>query len=124
MLVGHGSKLINSNEALNRVMESLQIKEPTTFFQVAYLEIQPPNIPQGIELCLNQGAEEVVVIPYFVQTGKHVVEDIPRIVREAQTRFPKKRIQLGEYMGFDERLVSLVLDRVHKAQHSSKVNLS
>ena len=73
LLVGHGSKLSGSSDALNQVLENLRKKEPSTFFQAAFLEIQPPNIPQGIELCLNQGAHEVIVIPYFVQAGKHVV---------------------------------------------------
>ena len=116
VLVGHGSKLPKSNEALNLVIEALRKKEPDTFFQAAYLELQSPNIPQGIELCLHQGAEEVVVIPYFVQTGKHVVQDIPRIIEETKTRYPQKKISLGEYLGFDGRIVSLILDRVTSAR--------
>ena len=116
LLVGHGSKLSGSGDALNQVLEALRKKDPSTFFQAAYLEIHPPNIPEGIKLCLTQGADEVVVIPYFVQSGKHVVQDIPRIVRETQAQFPSKIIRLGEYIGFDERIVSIISDRIREAR--------
>ena len=116
VLVGHGSKLQGSDEALNRVLASLRKKEPETFFQAAFLDVQPPCIPEGIEFCIKQGAEEVIVIPYFVQAGKHVVQDIPRIVSEAQVKYPNKIIRLGEYIGFDERVVSIISDRVQEAR--------
>jgi sirohydrochlorin ferrochelatase len=44
-----------------------------------------------------------------------VVEDIPRIVKEAQARFPEKDIRLAEYLGFDQRIVSIVIDRIKQA---------
>ena len=120
LLVGHGSKLGGSSDALNQVLESLREKEPSTFFQAAFLEIQPPNIPQGIEHCLNQGADEVIVIPYFVQAGKHVAQDIPRIVSEAKTKHPDKNICLAEYLSFDDRIVSVVEDRIRLAREGLK----
>ena len=118
LLVGHGSKLAGSKEAIDQVIEALRKKEPSTYFQAAFLEIQSPTIPEGIELCFKQGAEEVIVIPYFVQAGMHVVQDIPRIISEAKVKYPKKNICLAEYLGFDPRIVSVVSDRVHQARET------
>lgn len=116
LLIGHGSKLAGSNTALEQVVGALREQEPATFFQAAFLELQSPNILEGIELCLREGADEVVVVPYFVQTGRHVVEDIPRIVAEAKARFPEKSIRLADYLGFDERIVSVVVDRIREVR--------
>ncbi len=120
LLVGHGSKLAGSNTALEQVIGALRQQVPAAFFQAAFLELQSPNILEGIELCLHQGADEVVVVPYFVQTGRHVVEDIPRIVAEAKARFPEKNILLAQYLAFDSRIVSVVVDRIREAQTSLK----
>lgn len=120
LLVGHGSKLAGSSESINQTIEALRQEEPATLFQAAFLELQSPNIPEGIELCLNQGAEEVIVIPYFVQAGRHVVQDIPRIVSEARARHPEKNILLAEYLGFDPRMVSVIRDRIRQARESVK----
>ena len=118
LLVGHGSKLAGSNDAMDQVIARLRQEEPATLFQAAFLEIQSPSIPEGIELCLKKSAEEVIVVPYFVQTGKHVVQDIPRIVAEAKMRYPQKEIRLAEYLGFDERIVAVVNDRIHQAHQN------
>ena len=119
LLVGHGSKQAGANEAIDQVLEALRRKEPTTLFQSAFLEIQSPSIPAGIEFCLNQGCDEVIVVPYFVQTGKHVVQDIPRIVSETQIKHPQKNICLAKYLGFDERIASIVFDRIYEARKTT-----
>ena len=122
LLVGHGSKMVGSSDAIDQVIEALRKKEPATIFQAGFLEIQSPNIPDGIEVCLNQGADEVIVIPYFVQAGKHVVQDIPRIVSEVKAKYPHKNIRLAEYLSFDPRIVSVVEDRVRQAREGVKTS--
>ena len=116
VLVGHGSKLEHSGEALKQVCESLRKKEPDTFFQVAFLEITSPSIPEAVDLCFKQGADEVIIVPYFVQSGKHVNQHIPQIVSEIQARHPAKSIRLARHLDFDERIVAVVLDRIRVAQ--------
>ncbi len=116
VLVGHGSKIAGSSDAINCVIETLKKKEPATLFFTAFLELQKPSIPEGIELCINQGAEEVIVIPYFVQSGRHVVQDIPKIVSDSKEKHPDARICLAKYLGFDERIVSVVQDKIEEAR--------
>ncbi len=116
LLVGHGSKIEGSDKAMNRVLDELRKHDPSTLFQAAFLELQSPNIPDGINMCIKQGAEEVIVVPYFVQTGRHVVQDIPRLIDEAKAAYPKIFISLAGYFGFDPRLVSMVEDRVKDAR--------
>ncbi len=118
LLVGHGSKVEGSSEAMNRVIDDLRNRLPSTFFLTALLELESPNIPDGIELCIKQGAEEVIVVPYFVQTGRHVVKDIPNIIHEAKIRHSSITISLAEYLGFDQRIVSLVEDRIEEASQT------
>ena len=116
LIVGHGSKREGSSGILGQVASALQKREPDTFFQTAFLEINSPNIPEGIGLCFAQGAEEIVVVPYFVQPGRHVLEDIPRIISLAQEKHPQQKIRLSSHLAFDERIVSVVLDRIAEAR--------
>ena len=116
LLVGHGSRLEGSEDALNQLAHALREREHSTFFQIAFLELRSPSIPEGIEICIHQGAEEVIVLPYFVQAGRHVVEDIPKIVASERQRYPDKKIFLANYLSFDERIASLVSDRIHQAR--------
>lgn len=115
LLVGHGSKMHGSDEAMNQVIDELRRRDSATVFQSAFLELQSPNIQDGINLCIKQGADEVIVVPYFVQTGRHVVHDIPRLIDEAKALHPKTFISLANYLGFDSRMVSVVEDRIKQA---------
>lgn len=116
LLIGHGSKREGSADALGQMVKALEKREPNTFFQTGFLEINKPDILEGIDLCVAQGAEEVIVLPYFVQAGKHVIEDVPRIVSSAQQKHPNCRISLANYLAFDERIVSVVCDRISEAR--------
>ena len=47
-----------------------------------FLELAEPSIPDGIQRCIDAGATEVVVVPYFLSAGRHVSEDIPAEVEK------------------------------------------
>lgn len=40
----------------------------------------------GAGKCVAQGVQTVVIAPYFLSRGRHIQEDIPQLVREAQEK--------------------------------------
>ena len=78
----------------------------------AYLEINRPSIPEAIRLSARRGAREIRVLPYFVLSGRHVVEHIPEIICHARKKNPGVRIKLCPYLGYDKRIVDVVKDRL------------
>ena len=112
VLVGHGSKARDFDGAMRRVARRLA-HGPFRSVQCAYLEINYPSIPDAIRQAVERGAREVRILPYFVLSGRHVVHDIPGIVRTAKKLHGKKtRIRLCPYLGYDERIVGVVKDRL------------
>ena len=47
------------------------------------MEIATPSIPDGIKALVDLGVDEIICHPYFLSPGRHVTEDIPRIVNQA-----------------------------------------
>ncbi len=47
------------------------------------MEIAEPSIEAGFLACVRRGASEVVAIPCLLSRGRHVTEDIPRLLAEA-----------------------------------------
>lgn len=78
----------------------------------AYLEINTPSIPEAIDRAARAGSRDIRVLPYFLLTGRHVLEDIPRIILEAKKKHPKTAIRLCPYLGYDERIVAVARDRL------------
>ena len=113
MLVGHGSKTRGFDKAMRKVARQLRRDRLYSEVCCAFLEVSLPSIPEAISNCVEKGAAEVRVLPYFVLTGKHVTGDIPRIVAaEAKKHRPQARILLCPYLGYHPGIVSVVKERV------------
>ncbi len=69
----------------------------------------------------DQGATAVLVLPYFLHRGVHMLIDVPRMMREKAKKFPDVKVVLGTNLGFDEAIVDIVLKRIHESENLSDV---
>lgn len=81
----------------------------------AYLELAEPDIRQGAEACLVQGAERVIMLPYFLASGMHVTRDLEEHRQALQARYPQVTFKLGEPLGGHPLLVEILLQRAAAA---------
>ncbi|HET8808572.1 MAG TPA: CbiX/SirB N-terminal domain-containing protein [Methylophaga sp.] len=111
LLVAHGSRRAASNQEVVRLAGQLQVDLKTDFAVVkaAFLELAEPSIPDGIESCVKAGADSVVVLPYFLNTGRHVAEDIPAEIDKARQQLPSLSIKLQNHIGALPEMHSLLL---------------
>ena len=113
LLVGHGSKAPGFQAAMEKTARRLRADKHFTGVALAYLDITPPSIPEAIDRLAARGIKEILVLPYFLQLGRHVREHVPAIVaRAAESYRGKVRIVLCPYLGYDERIVSVVKKRL------------
>jgi len=80
------------------------------FIHCAFLELAEPSIPDGLRECVEKGAVEVVVLPYFLSAGRHVAEDIPHIVQQVSVAMPAVNITISPYLGSAAGLSDLMLE--------------
>ena len=120
LLVGHGSRAQNANEALFRVVGHFQKAWPHRILKAAFLEISHPSIPEGIDLCVAKGAERIIVIPYFLFRGNHVKEDLPVFIKKSRRRFPDIDIILGPHLGFHPKMIEIVDERIQQVLDTLK----
>jgi hypothetical protein len=83
LLIDHGSKSEASNRALHNMAKLYEESVTSVVVQGAHMELGQPGVKEGMELLLNRGVDEIVCHPYFLGPGRHVSEDIPRLVRDA-----------------------------------------
>lgn len=114
LVVAHGSRRAASNDEVRQLVEIMAAKAGTRFNMVvpAFLELATPSIPDGIENCIQAGANKVVVLPYFLSAGRHVAEDIPAEVEIKRQQYPHIPISIAAYLGSDEGVADLMLGLV------------
>ena len=115
VLVAHGSRRESSNEEVRRVAAQLAEQAGDRFEMVhaAFLELAEPLIPDGVQCCLDNGMEEVVVLPYFLSAGRHVVEDIPAEVAKINNTTGAV-VRIAPYLGAAEGLTDILLQLANK----------
>lgn len=87
LLIDHGSRRHEAHEQLVDLGRRLAARadDEQLIVEVAHMEIAEPSIFAGFSACIQRGATEVVAIPCLLSRGRHVSEDIPRLLTEAAT---------------------------------------
>ncbi len=115
LLIAHGSRRQEANADLVKLADRVRERERYAWVEIAYLEIAEPTIPQGIARCVALGAKQVLLLPYFLSAGSHVVEDLERHRREASEAHPQTTFQLCPPLGLHPLMIDLVLTRLAEA---------
>lgn len=121
ILLGHGSRVPEAGKEMERVAERLREKYGHLLVEVCFMSRLGPHFPETLEKCVARGAKNVLVVPYFLHMGLHIVLDIPEMLQEEIRRYPDVNLRLGCGFGFDELLVDLVEKRINEARELSDV---
>lgn len=81
----------------------------------AHMEIAKPTIRDAIGRCVEQGASTVIIAPYFLARGRHIQDDIPALVADAQGHFPHISCKIADPIGIDPLMTALIDNRVKAA---------
>jgi sirohydrochlorin ferrochelatase len=115
LVVAHGSRREDSNQEVRQLTAELATRtHEYDDVRCAFLELAEPSIPEGIAQCIAQGAQEVVVLPYFLSAGRHVAKDIPDEVAKAQQAHPTAKLRIAPYLGMADSLKDALLSLAAK----------
>ena len=116
LLVSHGSRSPKTKEEISALVRVLRQRLPQDIVEFAFLEIETPSIPEGIDQCIKQGAAEIVVTLNFLNAGRHVDQDIPAIVLAAQKKYPHIKIIISKPIGQHVQIPNLFIDLINDAK--------
>ena len=118
LLVAHGSRLASSNDAIKQLTSKLRDKLHSSGFmgvEHAFLELTEPSIPDGIATLVGQGATELIILPYFLAPGTHVVDDVPELIEEARVKYPDVSFAVMAHLGAVDGMIDLILSSADSA---------
>jgi sirohydrochlorin ferrochelatase len=112
LMMAHGSRIREANDAAREI--AARVKKMTQFeiVEVSFREQHLPNIQQGVDSCVAQGARRILLVPYFLYLGAHVLEDLPEELAEARKRHPGVDMVLGKHLGVHNKLAEIVVERI------------
>jgi precorrin-8X/cobalt-precorrin-8 methylmutase len=115
ILIGHGSprKEANNVEIMAALLHrAIHPDCQDQCVKAAYMQFAQPDIAATIAACVEEGAQRIVVHPFFLYSGVHVTKDIPEAIAGAKRRYPGVEFVYTEPLGVHEGLVRIILERI------------
>ena len=116
IVLAHGSRRHQSNEEVKRLATALNQPLAASYLQVthAFLELLQPDLSQAVADAVAAGAEEVVVYPFFLNTGNHVERDVPELMAQLKGLHPTVRFTLLRHFGSSEEILPLIVRHIRE----------
>lgn len=118
LLIAHGSRRKQSNDEVVVLADRLKqnCSEQYNIIHAGFLELAEPLIPDGIKKCVDDGATSIIVLPYFLNSGRHVVEDIPDIVEQTRPNYPDVDIKIAKHLGASDLMMDLLISSANSTR--------
>lgn len=114
LLIAHGSRSSQANQDLFLLAERFKVNGyPIT--EPSFLELAEPNIMDGGKKCVEQGASKVVMLPYFLSAGVHVLRDLKEFKESLGAKYTHATFLLASPLGPHRLLEELLATRLKEA---------
>jgi sirohydrochlorin cobaltochelatase len=114
LVIGHGSKDPNAKISIKYVIDELRHSYRNVDY--CFLEIEGPDIEQGIQICKERNPAILVVVFYFLHEGAHVKTDINADLKPALEKYNLKKVLVTQHIGVDEKMIDLIIERANEVE--------
>ncbi|XP_008783194.2 sirohydrochlorin ferrochelatase, chloroplastic [Phoenix dactylifera] len=112
IIVDHGSRRQESNFMLNEFVAMFKARTGYRIVEPAHMELAAPSIRDAFKTCVLQGANRVMVSPFFLSPGRHWQQDIPALAAEASREHSGISYIITAPLGLHELMVDVMNDRI------------
>lgn len=122
LIVGHGSKLQFNKDLVVEMAKILDKKQEFGPVTAGFMQINTPDIMDGIKVLLSKGVDTIYVQPCFLASGIHLTEDIPGVLglekgaNVGNMTVDGKEVALRYCgpIGADQRIADILSDRIRE----------
>ncbi len=107
IIVAHGSKIKSSNDEIIEISNKIKNKNENTFY--AFLELSEPSFYDVLKEVVEKKYKKIKIFPYFLAAGKHVLADIPNIIKEFKTNHKNIEFTVLPHFGLCNGVEDLIL---------------
>ena len=117
IIAAHGSRKRQSALEVAALAGNVAQKAGHAFDRVdhGFLQFSDPVLQEVIDDAVAGGAREIVVFPFFISAGSHILSDIPELVADAKSRYPGVKFTIARHLGAVDGVEDLILKEVGRA---------
>jgi sirohydrochlorin ferrochelatase len=115
VLIGHGSSDKNARDAF--VYAAKAIRPYYRNVEFCFLELDYPNIEEGIRRSIAEKPQVILIVPYFLHKGAHIKRDVIKELNAALEKYSFKYAHMARHLGVDEKLVDIIIERAREVEN-------
>lgn len=116
LLIDHGSRRAAANELIGEIATLVRARlGEGAIVEGVHMELAAPSIAEGFARCVEQGATLVVAHPFMLTPGRHVSEDLPRLVAAAAAEHSGVKFVMAGPLGSHAGVIEAVVARCSAA---------
>lgn len=108
LLLAHGSRDPRWRAPVEAVARRVAAIDPSARVACAYLELATPDLATAAAGLVADGARAVRIVPLFLGMGKHVRDDLPRLVDALRAAHPGATFTLRPAIGEAPEVIDLL----------------
>ena len=111
ILFAHGARDPRWVAPFERLQKIIQLQQPDILVALAFLELMTPSLPDLVEQLVQDACneiDEIVVVPIFLGQGGHVLRDIPPLIEQLNTKYPRLQLKLTPAVGEDVEVLNAI----------------
>lgn len=108
ILLAHGSRDPLWRRYVDSVAQQALTLDASAIVRCAFLELSAPDLASVASELMTTGATEWVVVPLFLGLGKHVREDLPRLIEQLRQNHPNISVICRASVGEEPQVIDLL----------------
>jgi precorrin-8X/cobalt-precorrin-8 methylmutase len=112
LIFSHGSRLAEANQRFVAMVEQVATRLPGTHVLPAFFSIVRPDIPDQIAVLTARQLRRIVLMPYFLHSGRHITVHIPELLEECRRQFPQTTLEMLPTLQGDASLEEMLVERL------------
>ena len=108
VLLAHGSRDVRWRAPVEAVARRVADIDPAVQVRCAYLELSQPDLRTAMAELVASGVKAVRVLPLFLGMGKHLREDLPRLLEDLRALHPQVPVELARAVGEEPEMLDLL----------------
>jgi sirohydrochlorin cobaltochelatase len=108
VLLAHGSRDVRWRAPVEAVARRVADLDSAVQVRCAYLELSEPDLRTAVAELIAGGAVAVRVVPLFLGMGKHLREDLPRLLEELRALHSQVPVELARAVGEEPEVLDLL----------------
>lgn len=121
IVLARGSRDPRFAATISALTEAVTCLRPGLRVAPAFLETAAPSFDETVSQLVDEGHDEIVVVPLLLSEAYHATEGVPSVIATAEARHLGLRIRMTKVLGLDAAVFHVLDRRLREALAANRV---